>query len=334
MSGPKSLVLYGMTNKVETTYGTYNAPSVSTDSVQVAELPTLQIAYSFDGMRPPPPGAGGPQIRVAPQGRTVSGLSIKVEDRGLGSAYSAALFPRDSHFLRRAAGFDATYSAAPDKITYTLSPFTAAPTSLSVDLYDEVTTAATWVKYPLNGVYADWEYDVSDGKPALWSFALSGRLNAAPAETAYSSGITYSATPVPPVASPLLLTVNGVSTLVIRKANVKGNRAIQERFPDQNAAGAHAGFQPGPSAPVFTFTMEASLFATFNPLALWDAGTAFASSFQVGSAQYNRTKWTFPQAQITNVVKSADGPVPLWDVTCSLYHSTPGANDMLTVVND
>jgi len=336
MSSPKSLVLYGATNKVETTAGTYTAPAIATDGLQVAELPVFDESYGFDGERPVIPGSAGQQIRVAPQGRTVKGLPIKIEDRGLGVAYSAAAFPKDSHFLRRAAGFDAVFSGGggAEKITYTPTPFTAAPTTLSMDLYDEVTTAATWVKYPLNMIYADWEYEASDGKPAIWTFQISGRVNAEPTEVAYGSGITYAATPVPPVASPLVMVVNGVSSLVIRKVNVKGNRMIQERYPDQNAAGAHAGFQPGERKPVLIFTMEASLFATFNPRTLRTAGTAFAVSFQVGGTQYNRTKWTLPQCQVIEAKKSADGPVPLWDVTCSIHNSTPGSNDDISIAND
>jgi hypothetical protein len=80
--------------------------------------------------------------------------------------------------------------------------------------------------------------------------------------------------------------------------------------------------------------IEAPLFATANYYNLWNVGTSIAASFQVGSAQYNRIKFTLAQMQISNVVPSNDGGAALLTVTGEPYCSTPNLVDDLTVVTD
>lgn len=330
MSAPKSNVVYGLLAKAESAYGTYNTPSSASDGIQVAEMIEIERQYGFDGKRGAQPGNAGQLRRTAPQGATYR-PSIKVEDKGPGIAYTASVFAKDSHLLLLAGGMTATLDATGgnEKQTYAPTLITAAPTSLSLEYYCRATTAGNSEVWKANGVYTDWVYEVATGGPAMWTFNTFGRESAAPAEAAFPT-ITYTyGTIVPPVPSPLTLTVNAVGSLVIRSAKVEMKRVIQERYPDLNASGAHAGFQPGNRDPVFTFVCEAPLFATSNLWSLHNAGTAFAASFQVGATQYNRRTWNFAQAQVAEVKPSSDGPIPLLEVTCALYGSTPTANDDL-----
>lgn len=334
MSAPKSNVVYGLLAKVESTYGTYNSPASGTDGIQVAEMVEIERQYGFDGKRGGQPGNMGPLRRVAPQGATYR-PALKIEDKGPGVAYSASAFSKDSHALLLAGGMTATLDATggSEKYTYVPTLITAAPTSVSLAYYCRANTAGNAEIWQAKGVYTDWTYEVATAGPAMWTFNTFGVENAAPAEGAFPT-ITYTyGTIVPPVASPLSLTINGVSSLVIRSAKVTAGRAVQERFPDLNSAGAHAGFDGrGRMEPVFSFVCEAPLFATSNLWSLHNAGTSFAASFQVGTVQYNRRIWTFAQAQVTEVKPSADGAVELLEITCAPYGSTPTANDFLQCV--
>lgn len=330
MSAPKSNVVYGLLAKIESAYGTYNTPASGSDGIQVAEYIEIERQYGFDGKRPAQPGNAGQQRRVPPQGASYR-PSIKVEDKGPGVAFSSTVFGKDYHALLLAGGMTGTLGGT-TTWTYVPTLVTAAPTSVSLEYYCRSNTAGNSEVWKANGVYTDWIYEVANGGPGMWTFNTFGRENAAPAEAAWPT-ITYTyGTIVPPVASPLALTVNGVGTLAIRSAKVEMKREIQERFPDLNTTGGHGGFAPGRREPVLTFVCEAPLFATSNLWTLHSAGTPFAASFGVGSTQYNQSDWTFAQAQVSEVKPSSDGPVPLLEVTCALYGSTPTANDDLTFV--
>ena len=327
MSAPKSNVVYGLLAKVESAYGTYASPSSASDGIQVAEYIEIERQYGFDGKRPAQPGNRGQQRRVAPQGATYR-PTIKVEDKGPGAAYGASSFGKDYHALLLAGGMTGTLNST-TSWSYAPTLVTAAPTSVSLEYYCRANTAGNAEVWKAKGVYTDWVYEVANAGPAMWTFNTFGVESTAPVEAAFPS-ITYSyGTIVPPVASPLTLTVNSVSTLVIRSAKVEAKRVVQERFADLNQAGAHAGFAPGEFDPMFTFVCEAPLFATSNLWSLHNAGTPFAASFGVGATQYNKSAWAFAQAQVAEVKPSSDGPVPLLEVTCALHCSTPTANDDL-----
>lgn len=334
MSAPKTTIGYAFMAKVESTYGTYSTPVVGTDGVQLSELPLIQRQYGFDGMRPAPPGTGGTQVRTAPQGANYR-PSFKPEAAGGGAAYSASVLPWNTHVFMRASGFDATgsFGGGVEKYTYTPTAVTGAPTSCSWEAYGPGTTATTGEKWSANGVYADMLFEVQNGSPGIFTFNTFGREQAAPSEVAWPT-ITYHPTVIPPVASPLVLTVNAVATHVCRSIKFALNRAIQERYPDQNVAGAHAGFHPGRRAPTVEFVIEAPLFATANYFSLWSAGTSIAASFQVGSTQYNRIKFTFAQMQITSAVPSNDGGVAILTVTGAPYCSTANLVDDISIVAD
>ena len=327
MSAPKSNVVYGLLAKIETIYGTYASPASASDGIQVAEYIEIERQYGFDGKRPSQPGNAGQQRRVAPQGATYRPV-IKVEDKGPGVAYGASSFGKDYHALLLAGGMTGTLNGT-TSWSYAPTLITTAPSSVSLEYYCRANTAGNAEVWKANGVYTDWIYEVANAGPGMWTFNTFGRENAAPAEAAFPTIVYTYGTIVPPVASPLTLTVNGVSTLVIRSAKVEMKRTVQERFPNLNQAGAHAGFSPGERAPMFTFVCEAPLFATSNLWGLHDAGTPFAASFGVGTATFNKSAWTFAQAQIESVKPSSDGPVPLLEIACSLHASTPTANDDL-----
>lgn len=334
MSAGKTLTAYKLLAKVESAYATFPSMTDAADAIQVAELPVFDTQYGFDGERPDPPGTGGRQIGLPPQGAFYN-PTFKIEDKGGGSAYSASVVPRDTHVLLRAAGFDAavTTTGGAEKWTYTPTPVTSSPTSCGFEAYGSCIPGGNVEKWSAKGVYTDFVYEVANGQQAFFTFTAWGVQQAAPSEVAWATP-TYAPTIVPPVAAPLVLTVNAVTSLVVRSAKVTLGRTIQSRFPDHDISGLHPGFHPARRVPELSFVVEAPTFSALNLHSLWSAGTGIAASFQVGATQYNRRKWTFAQTQLKSVKRQADGAIPLLEVTCRLYNSTPSANDDISIVDD
>lgn len=335
MTAPKTNIVYGLLADVESGYGTLPSLNVSNHGVQLSEQPEISDDWAFDGARGPNPGSGDTQLRTTPVGRIIKPLPLKIDDKGSGAAYSSSVKPRDLHVWLQAAGFTATgsFGAGTEKYTYALTSPVAVPVSAGFEAYCRGTTAGTGEKWPVNGSYADWQFDQSEGKPGMWTFNAQGRLNAAPSEVSWPA-IIYAPTVLVPVSVPIVFSINGVTALVVRSVTLRGGRKIQARFADQNAASGHAGFHPGSRAVELEFLMEASLFATFNPWSLRELGTVFAVTYQNGSTQYNRTKFSLPQCQVSSVSPEADDGVPLTRVICSAHSSTPILNDSLTITKD
>jgi hypothetical protein len=339
MSAPKTRIAKGLMVKLESAYGTLPSMVVGTDGVQVAELFDPSPTAGFDGARPDPPGTGGTQVRLAPQGIALA-PTFKVEAKGAGAAYSSSVYPRDFHALLQAAGFVATgsFTGGAEKYTYVPGAPTAAPSSFGAEMYLNGTTAGTWERWRLNGGYCDWTYEAENGAESFFTFAGQGRLNEDPVEQAVGTAITYAHTVLPPTAAPLTLACDttGFATMAVRSLKIEGKRTITPRYPNENTVAGHGGFHPGRRAPVMTIVVEDPLFSTHNGWALWKAGTVLVNTtFQVGSTQYNRLKWTLARAQImAPPTRSADGEIPLLEVALSLHTTTPDANDDVQLVVD
>ena len=335
MSAPKTNVVYGLMGDVESSYLAMPTLNVSNHGIQLAEQPEISDDYGFDGSPDQNPGSGDTPIRYTPVGRFIKPLSLKIRDKGASAAYSGSVKPRDLSVPLRIAGFVETgsFGAGTEKYTYTLTSPVGAPSSGGFEAYCRGTTAGTGEKWPIYGAYADWMYEVQNGQPGLWTFTVNGVLQAAPSEVSWPA-IVYAPSVLVPTASPLVLSINGVTSLVIRSLTLRGQRKIGARFPDANASSGHAGFHPSNRAIELEFLMEASLFATFNPYALRAAATAMAVTFQTGATQYNRTKFSLPQVQVRDASPEVVDEVPCTRVICTAHSSTPILNDSLTVTKD
>lgn len=327
MTAVKSNIHWGFMADVESSYGAGATLLAATHGVQLVEIPELDLEYSYDGARPRQPGSRGSQRRVAPQGRTVRPTFL-VEHKGSGAAYSASVKPRGQSAFLRAAGFTETIdtTGGAEKATYAPTAVGTAPTSMTYEAYVRPIVGGNPELWQVRGVYCDWMFECKNGEPARWSFPTFGIMSSSyPTESSSMPSITYHPSVVPPIAGPLTLTVNSVSSLVVRSLTVKGNRQILDRYPDLNGTGVgglHAGFQPGEHNVEFSFTIEKPTIATQDYLTLQSAGTVFAASFTAGTAQYNKSTWTFAQAQVKEVKHSTDNMVPMLDVTCSAHTST------------
>lgn len=329
MSADKLITVLGFLAKLE---GSYNAGATVTaadDGHQLAELPEFTPEWGNDGVRGAPPATFGHQRKVAPTGRH-GGIPLKLEAKGAGSAYSASVVPQ-AHVLLRAAGFDAALTSTAGAEKYVYTP-TAGPTgfaSLAGELY------ARGEKWPFTGGYLDWELGADGPGIPLWAFTLRGLLTVDPTDVAVPS-ITYPLAAIDPAKAvgASLLSINAVTSLVLRSWSIKGNREIAPRL-NQNTAAGLAGFAPGRRAPTLELTFETPAKATFDPEALWKAATEMATTITVGSVQYKKFNAVMPKVQIASAPTfSADGNISLTTLSCQLNPSTLTANDELTLTFD
>lgn len=328
MSQSGSVVVYGLTTKVEASYNAGGALSTSTDGIQLAELPELVPSYAQDGSRQPPPATTGMQRRVPPTGKTAA-LTAKLEPKGAGAAYSASVVP-NFHNLLRIAGFDAvgSFTGGSEKWTYTPTP---GPTGYGSGVANAY---ARGELYPLTGAYADFLFSADGDVVPLMEFPIQALLGAV-TDVAVPS-ITYPLATIDPPKSvgSTLLSLNGVSTLIVRKWGVKMQRQITPRL-NQNAATGHAGYGVGRRNFTLEVTFETPTIATMDPLALYEGATQMVWSMQIGSVQYNRIKMNGSIAQIATAPKpDKDGPVPLTSLSIQLNPTVLGNNDEITIVTD
>jgi hypothetical protein len=297
------------------------AVTAATDAVQLAENPVLKISYAADGSRKSvSPATMGHQPRVAPSGR-IGETTLKLEPRGPNSAYGASNLPF-FHALARLAGLDSVLTTTPglESVSYSRTP---GPSGFAIGSLDLYSRGQLW---GLTDVYADWTIGATGIEIPMLEFSVKGLLPNLPTDVAVPT-MTYGASKdvPPPKAATMGLLFNSVALPRPRSWSIKGNRTLSPRM-DQNSAG-HGGWGPSKSEPMLELTYENTALATFNPYALWDAGTLAAWEFTIGATQYNRHKFSGPAGQIIDVSDEADGDVATVKLSVQLNPSSLGSND-------
>lgn len=314
----KSVVVYGLNGAVESTYGT---AITATTAIQMAGLPDLTPGFAYDGERPQPPGSTG-RSRTAPVSGKTGAMTVQVEGKGAGTTYTTAVFVPSIHNLLLASGFDA--SLAGGAYTFSPSPLPTGYDSLSLDCFTR------GEKFPLSGVYADMAIVFENAAPALFEFSVQGILGT---ETdAAVPSITYDAlTVLPPNMDGLTVTINSVTTLIVRSGRFEMGWASDNPRVDLNAATGHAGFSRGRRDPRLRLTVENPDSSELNVRSLRDAGTVFAAAMTMGSGSYNN--WVLTLAQSTmRFAYNDDDPLSLIDLEIVPHVSTPIANDDVSLV--
>lgn len=327
MSAPKTTNRWGLLGKLESVYGTYNAPATS-DGILVVEAPDVAETPVHDGSRPgSSSGTGGMRARVAQSGFE-NAFDAIAEAVGGGAAYSASVKP-SLDLLLRILGFQATLDTTASSEKYTYAPESSGFDAASFLNY------VRGEEYATRGAYAESLSIESDGPDVpVWTFGVRGVRQAAPADAAIPTITGYPAgTNLPPKAEAISLDVNGVTSLVCRGFSLSYTRELAARRND-NTTGGHSGFTPGDRTIGLVLRVEQIALATFNPYTLRDAGTLMALGMDIGSVQYKRWKIDAAQAQLVSVDRDDDGPTGMWTLNYELKCSGPTADDDLTITFD
>lgn len=355
MTAPKVLNQWGYAAKIETTYGTINAPGVA-DGLLLKMVPTVDVPQWLNsGDRGVTPG-GAPRQNAPNSGR-FGGYKLQAENIGSGAAYSASVKPH-LDVLYQASGFSSNgvFTGGQESYMYAPQMQPAALTSITSDVN------LSGQLYRLYGAYSDLSITCKGPEIPISDFDVLGIMDPMTdaAIPAYNSYPAMSNVPMKADAmtAKIGLFVAGANNtgLVLRSWHLKMGR--NHKNPRANIASlgsafGHAGFTPGYRKTEIEMVVERVALATvtpwntattLNPYKLAEDAVPVLLQLSVGATQYKRwhvqTGTTVTaglpvpaaQAILINVKDTADGPTATWTLTFECFASTYGASDEVSVV--
>lgn len=292
------LRLDGLLAKIESQYGTDPTPTVADDGVRISQRlwSNLRKERAFPNQRPTT--ASGSLLDVVPatpQGR-MAAITVALELRGAGSAYSATVLPEADPLLR-ACGMARTddFTGGAELVSY--SPADTSHESCTVWGY------AAGKLYKINGCRGTFRLELPPGQLAQLVFELLGILAADETEVALPQ-ITYDAQ-VPPAVVGTGLQLGGSWNPKYSTAAVVLGAQVQRQDSGNASSGidrfAISGFQPR-----FQVTAETDALSNFNPASLVTNRTTQSVAATIGSTQYNRLDIAVTDAYLLNDPEPAE----------------------------
>jgi len=343
VTAPKVLNQWGFGVKVESTYGTINAPAVG-DGVLLKQVPDVDVPHWVnDGERGSAPGGGRRQN--APASGRWGGYKVMMEGIGAGAAYSAGVKPH-GNVLIQSAGFTETGAFGVGTETYQYTP-AVQPTALT-SITSDVNLSGHL--YRLFGAYSNLEISAAGPMIPDWAFDITGAMDfvtdaAIPAYTSYPAIAN-----VPMKADGITATIGVFTAGVVKSFGLKAGR--DHSSIRANQAGGFSvgmsGYTPGLRRPQLELVVERVTLATvtpwstattLNPYRMAEEKNPVIVRVSVGTVQYKR--WHIysgtgitaglptPAAQATliDVKDTAEGPTATWTLTFDLHTSTYTASD-------
>lgn len=310
--------------KIETAYGTDITPAAAdgfygiagTVPEPVMQENTLDDVTRGGTMSILPPAEPGPRHLQ---------VNFRIPIRGAGAAYSATVLPKADAIIR-AAGYQRTLTttAGSEKVEY-------KPRSTgfeSVSLYYNV----DGLLYKLLGSRGNINW-VSKNGSILYAECTMQALWTNPSDVAI-----VAPTGEPTVLHPVLLssalqigTENYAAA--IENINVNLNQTLFAR-PDSTKADGIGAIEIVGRIPEGSMDPEAALVAAFDYYGKWKAATKMDLSYQHGSAQYNRIKFSCPQITFKNVTGGDRGGITMFNTPFKIVSDTAAGDDEITITMD
>lgn len=351
MTAPKTLVAWGYSGKIETTYATINANGVA-DGMLLSKIPTVDPSQWLNmGDRGNTPSGGRRQD--APNSGRWGNMKLNAE--GIGSkgtiAYAAGVKPQ-LDVLLQAAGFSSVGSFTASQENYLYQPETQ-PNGLA-----SITTEAVvgGQNYRLYGAYADLGITCNGPTIPDWAFDVIGIQDsivdaAIPAYTSYPNEGD-----LPQKGDNIGLKIGLFTAGIVKSVALKMNRNHKNTriAMSGGAIAGHAGYTPSFHDPELEVVVERLALATVSP---WNTATTLnpymlaeqkipvAIQLDFGATQYRR--WHIqsgavvaaglPSPQVQAVLKevkdTAEGPTATWTMKFRFFNSTFGAtNDSISLL--
>lgn len=309
--------------KVETTYGVDIVPA-ATDGLWTIGSPPLP--KFVDNTLKDVLGRGSlSKIPDAAPGQRYWEISLKVPLRGAGAAYSTTVKPKISPLLR-ACGFQETVTTTTGSEKVVYAPRSSGFESVSLYYY--------WdgILYKALGALGNVNFVCKAGAIAFAEFTFSG-LYATPTDVTI---VTPSGEPT--VAHPILQSgafqIGATSyASPFENINLNMNNTLTPSTDPSNATGISA-INLLNRVPNGSFDPDAVLNATFPWHTNWETALLMALSFQQGTAQYNRVKFSCPQVQMNDIKPGNRNDLGLFTVPFDIVSNTSAGNDEITVTFD
>lgn len=275
--------LDGLSALIESTAGTYGAPTLSTDSVRVSERiwSNISFAYQYGHIRDGVASASAiPAAPAIPSGPVVT-LDIFTELRGKGSDAVPELSD-----LYQACGLSETDGAS----TFTYATQDSSHKTCSILAY------AGGLSFPIRNCRGNLLFNVVAGEIGVAHFTMQGILNADPTAEALASHTYDSTTPLP--STNLAISIGGwaAANMDVEGAEFDLGNAVT-LVPSANATSGIQEWGIPSKFPMFTVRARSDV-ANYEPFAVLAAGTTGALSMQYGSTQFNKVKLSSTALQI------------------------------------
>lgn len=335
----KSMVVTGLTGRIEPSYATPAVIVPATDGILMAlsdrhaGLATLD--YLWPGDLGPAPGNRGNLPRRGARGRFLA-VPIPTRPRGPGAAYSATVLPSED-VLQMSCGFARAIVTTPgaERVTYTPElPGTIAPTSSTLEYFKR---GEKWTSL---GTLGTFEEVIDSGGPATRTWSMQGIGSPAITDEQIPPTIDY---PLAGINPPRLaaVTLGAFTAIGVRRVTFNLGAELTAR-PDWVDAvhDGHGGFFISSLNPTLAIELETpSLVGTpfhaaggIDPYQMLQTAPTLAVSYTLGTVQYNTRTVEFPQAQLLSVEQGNDGAIALTTLTFQATASKPGLNDLLSEV--
>lgn len=341
---PKTLNLWGFGAKVESTYGTKNAPT-TTDGVLLTKIPVPDFdKFLNDGSRGNNP-MGGKRAQVASSGRHGE-MKLEAEGIGFGAAYSAGNKPHlDALILGCGHKGTGSFTGAQENWIYT-------PSMYPTDTLTSLTLAASLSGqlYTLYGAYGDLEIVSPGPEVPDWMFDFIG-IQDPVTDAAIPAFSNYPAiSNNPQKADAIALTIGTYTAAIVKSFHFKAGRNFKNNRVNisNGIVPGLSGFVPGNRDPKLEVVIDRDALAattpwhtatTLDPYRLAEDNNQVSVKLQVGSVQYKR--WGIfsgstmaagvpspaSTAILEDVKDSAEGPNGTWTLTFGFYPSTYVAAD-------
>lgn len=326
--------------KIETTYGTYSAPSLSTDVKLLAISDRFQglvkKGYLYDGVVGPSSGSTGYLPRIPKQGPFFD-AEFPFRFRGAGAAYAAGV-KSSIHDWLLLCGFSATgsFTASNEKWTFDPTPDGTAGSSASYLYYKGGQV------YQGAGCLGALAYETQGGAPPLLRAVTKAIQNADVTDSTPGAATYTLNSVVEPGSFGNTMTIGSLLAANCRSVKFESGTAIDTARPNMNGATTHLGYVLGEWNPKVTFVIERTAFvntpfhtsAGIDYYKLAEAATQIGLAHNWGSVQYNRAKVNYNNAQLADINETNDGPVATVELTWEPKGANPGAYDFMSVVTD
>lgn len=297
--------------KIETTYNT--DPTLAAGDI----VPMENVAYASVQEQHPDNRLTGlvAQLPDIAGGRQAS-IRGEAKLRGAGAAYSASVKPEVDALLR-ACGLAAagSFTGGAEKWDYTPQSGATIGESVAAAMYVENATQGK-----ILGAFGTGRITCRAGAPAMFAASLTG-LYGAPTDVSLITATLP--TVIPPVFKSGVVTFDGVTTLRVSAVEVDLGNSLMY-LPSANDAQAFAGVIIADRRLTLTLDPEAVTAAVYDFHAKRDAATRVAVSWQVGTVQYNRLKFSAPKVQILEINQVQRNGLLAYQLACLLSADAGG----------
>jgi hypothetical protein len=319
--------------KIEAVSGTDATPDLTNNAVRPMGFPILTLDYLDKGDRADAQHGGmGVVARGAPAGR-FGKITIQLEVKGAGAAYTSSVRPEWDPFLR-GCGWSATLGGGggTEKVDYTT--LDVASETFTLYLYSASKL------YKVIGCVATWKFTAEAAKRGLMIFECIGRIATDPADATLGAEVLSAVLP-PPFHSQTCSIGAFASTsnpaLILRKLGFDGGGVLVAK-PSAGATDGHAGYLVTDRNIRTTADLEQVPLSSFDPYALskqaGSGGTSTQLTAQLGGTQYNRVKLFTGQWMLEPPGHSDASGLMLWSLQGALVARSYSNNREILITVD